>query len=74
MNVTALQEKKKNEEMKMSMKKAGEERRHVTDFRKAVSCPSAVIQGAARQKNGLRAVPGITGTLRKTNSHFDLTQ
>ena len=50
MNVTAHQEKKKNKETKMGMKKAREGRRYATDFRKAVHCPSAVVQGAARQK------------------------
>ena len=32
--------------------KAGEERRQA-DFKDAACCPSAVVQGAARQKNGL---------------------
>ena len=50
MNVTAHQEKKKNEETKTGMKKAGERRRQSTDFKKAVCCPSAVVQGAARRK------------------------
>ena len=52
MNVTTYQEKKKNEESKTGMKKAGERRRQVTNFRKAVCCPSVVNQGMARQKNG----------------------
>ena len=49
MNVTAYQEKKENEETKTGMKKVGERRRQSTDFRKAVCCPSAVVQGEARQ-------------------------
>ena len=57
MNVTAHQEKKKNDETKTGMKKAGERRRQLTDFGKAVCCHSAVVQGAARRKNGLRGVP-----------------
>ena len=32
MNITAHQEKKKNEELKTSKRKAGEERRQATDF------------------------------------------
>ena len=50
MNVAAHQEKKKNEETKTGMKKAGERRRRATDFRKAVCYPSAIVQGAARRK------------------------
>ena len=44
MNVIAHQE------TKTGMKKAGEGRRQATDFRKAVCCSSAVVQGAAQQK------------------------
>ena len=51
MNVTAHQEKEKNEETKTGKRKAGEERKQATDFKKAVCCPSAFIQGAAQQKN-----------------------
>ena len=47
MNVTDHEEKKKNEETKTGIKKAGERRRQATDFRKAVCCPSAAVQGAA---------------------------
>ena len=44
MNVTAHQEnKEKNEETKTGIEKAGERRRHATDFTKAVCCPSAVV-------------------------------
>ena len=50
MNVAAHQEKEKNE--KTDKRKAGEERR-LADFKKAACYPSAVVQGAARQKNGL---------------------
>ena len=74
MNVTTHQEKKKNEEVKMGMKKAGERRRQATNFREAVRCPSAVVQQAAWQKNGSRGVFGVTATLGKANSHFDPTQ
>ena len=51
MNVAAHQEKEKNENTIKS--RAGEERRQATDFIEAACCPSAVVQGAARQKNGL---------------------
>ena len=72
MNVTAYQEKKKEEETKTGVNKAGEERR--LDFRHAVCCPSAVVQAAARQKNGARGMPRIIKTLGKANSHFDPNQ
>ena len=58
MNVSAYQEKKKTEETKTGMKKAEEGRRHGTDFKKAVRCPSAVVQEAARQKMVPRECPG----------------
>ena len=51
MNVTAHQEKVKNEETKMGKRKAGKERRQATDFKEAVCCSSAVVQGVAQQKN-----------------------
>ena len=49
MNVTAHQEQEKNKETKMGNRKAGEEkkRKQATDFKEAVCCPSAVVQGAA---------------------------
>ena len=50
MNVAAHQEKKKNE--KTGRRKTGEERRQA-DFKEAACYPSAVVQGAARRKNGL---------------------
>ena len=74
MNVTAYQQKKKNEETKTGMKKAEERKRQSTNFRKTVCCPTAVVQGVARQKNGSRGVPVVTGALGKTNSYFDPTQ
>ena len=52
MNVAAHQEKKKNEKTNTGKRKL-EERRQMTDFKEAWCCPSAVVQGAARQKNGL---------------------
>ena len=49
MNVAAHQEKEKNE--KTGKRKA--EQRRQADFKEAACYFSAVIQGAARQKNGL---------------------
>ena len=50
MNVAAHQEKEKNE--KTGKRKEGVERRQ-TNFKEAACYPSAVVQGAARRKNGL---------------------
>ena len=47
MNVAAHEEK----DEKTGKRKAGEERRQA-DFKEAACYPSAVVQGAARQKNG----------------------
>ena len=52
MNVSAHQEWKKNEKTKTGKRKA-EGRRQVTDFKEAACCQSVVVQGPARQKNGL---------------------
>ena len=46
MNVTAHQEKKKNKETKTARKEQ-EKKKQATDFKEAVCCPSAVVQGAA---------------------------
>ena len=50
MNVAAHQEKEKNE--KTGKRKAGVERRQA-NFKDVACYPSAVVQGAARRKNGL---------------------
>ena len=50
MNVAAHQEKEKNEET--GKRNAGVERRQ-TNFKEAACYLSAVVQGAARRKNGL---------------------
>ena len=49
MNVTAHQEKEENEETKKGKRGAGEKKKtkHATDFKEAVCCSSAVVQGAA---------------------------
>ena len=71
MNVVAYQEEK-NE--KTGKRKAGEERKRA-DFKETACYPSAVVQGAARRKMVcVRGVPGVTGTLEKTNSNFNPTQ
>ena len=75
MNVFAHQEEENNEETKTGKRGTGERRRQATHFKEAVCCPSAVVQGAAWQKNSCaRGVPEVTGTLEKANSHFDPTQ
>ena len=59
MNVAAHQEKEKNE--KTGKRKAGVKRRQA-NFKEAACYPSAVVQGAARQKMVcVREVPGVTG-------------
>ena len=50
MNVIAHQEKK-NKETKTGKRRAGKERKQATDFKDAVCCLSAVVQGAALRKN-----------------------
>ena len=50
MNVAAHLDKENNE--KTGKRKAGVKRRQA-DFKEAACYPSAVIQGAARRKNGL---------------------
>ena len=49
MNVTAHQENEENEETKKGKRVAGvkKKRKEATDFKEAVCCPSAVVQGAA---------------------------
>ena len=72
MNVAAHQHKEKNE--KAGKRKTGEERKQA-GFKEVACYPSAVVQGAAwRKMVCVRGVPGVTGTLRKTNNHFNRTQ
>ena len=49
MNVTAHQEKEKNEKTKKGKRGAGQnkKRKQATDFEEAVYCPSGVVQGSA---------------------------
>ena len=72
MNVAAHQEKEKNE--KTGKRKAGEVRRQA-DFEEAACYPTLVVQGLYGEKMlCVRGVPGVTGTLGKTNSYFNPTQ
>ena len=50
MNVTAHQQKEENEETKKGKRGAGEKRKQATDFKEAVCCPSAVVQGQHSKK------------------------
>ena len=54
MNVTAHQEKEENEETKKGKRGAGEKKKkrkkQATDFKDAVCCPSAVVQGQHSEK------------------------
>ena len=52
MKVTAHQEKKKKEETKTGKRRAGEERntKQATNFKEAVCCPFAVVQGQHSEK------------------------
>ena len=74
MNVTAHQQKEKNEETNKGKKRAGEKkkRKQASDFEEAVSCPSAVVQKQHSEK--MKGVPGVPGTLGKDPRHFDPTQ
>ena len=75
MSVAAHQQLEKNEETKTGKREAREGRRQATNFKEAMCCPSAVVQGTAWRKNGCATgVPGVTGTLGKANSHFDPIQ
>ena len=59
----------------MGKREAEQRRRQAADFKEAVCCPSAIVQQAARLKNGCaRGVPGVTGPLETAKSHFDPTQ
>ena len=51
------------------------DRRRQVNFNEAACYPSAVVQGAARRKNGLcEGSARVTGTLGKANNHIDPTQ
>ena len=72
MNIADHQDKEKNE--KTGKRKAGVERRQA-NFKEAACYPSAVVQGAAWPKNGLRERSARDNwALGKANSHFDPIQ
>ena len=72
MNVAAHHDKEKNEK---TGKRKVEERRQENNFTEAAGCPSTVIHGQHGKKMVcVEGVPGETGTIGKTNSHFDLTK
>ena len=69
MNVTAHQEKEKNEETKT------DRRKEKTGDRFLKSCVLLLcgrLGGSTAKKSS--GVPGVTGTLGKANSHFDPTE
>ena len=70
MNVAAHQDKEKNE--KTGKKNAGEDRPILKGLRATLL---QSFRGLHRKKMVcLRGVLGVTGTLRKANSHFNPTQ
>ena len=71
MNVTAHQEKKKKE-TKTGKRRPGEKRKQATDFKKPCATLLQSFRGQHSEK--MKGVPGVTGTLWKSNSHFDPTQ
>ena len=67
MNVSAHQEKEKNE--KVGKRKTGEESRQATVFKETACCSSAVVQGQHSEKMVcVTGVPGVTGTLEKATA------
>ena len=70
MNVATHQEKEKNE--KTFKRKAGEDRPILKRLRATLLRSFRGLHG--EKMVCVRGVPGVTGTLGKTNSHFDPTQ
>ena len=70
MNVAAHQEKEKNE--KTGKRKAVEDRPILKRLRATLLRAFRVLHG--KKMVCMRGVPGITGILRKANSHFNPTQ
>ena len=57
------------------MNKRARKERKQADFKEVACYPSAVVQRLNGEKMVcVRGVPGLTGTLRKANSHFNPTQ
>ena len=75
MNVTAHQEKKKNEKTKTGKIKAGEERRRRPISKRLCFALLRLFRGQHGEKIvSVRGVPWVTGTLEKANSYFGQTQ
>ena len=72
MNVAAHQEKEKNK--KTGNRKAGEERRQANLKRLPATLLRSFRGLHVKKMVCVRRVPGVTGTLGKTNSHFDPIQ
>ena len=70
MNVAAHQEKEKNE--KTGKKNAGEDRPILKRLRDILLRSFRGLHG--EKMVCVRGVPGVTGSLGKTNSHFNPTQ
>ena len=72
MSVAANQGKEKNE--KTGKRKAGEQRRQADLKRLRATFLRSFWGLHGKKMVCVRGVPGVTGTLVKTNSHFDPTQ
>ena len=70
MNVAAHQDKEKNE--KTGIRKAGEDRPILNKLRATLLQSFRGLHG--KKMLCVRGVPGVTGTLGKTNSNFNPTQ
>ena len=70
MNVAVHQEKEKNE--KTGKRKVGEDRLFLKRLRATLLRSFRGLQG--KKMVCVRGVPGVTGILRKANSHFNPTQ
>ena len=74
MNVTTHQEKEKNEEMKKDKQRAGEKKKRKQGPILKKLCAALLRSFRGQHSKKCRGVPGVTGTLRKANSHFDPIQ
>ena len=71
MNVAAHQEEQNK---KKGKRKAGEERKQLSDFKRLRAILLRWFRGQHGEKMVcVRGVPGVTGILDKANSHFDPT-
>ena len=74
MNVTAHQEKDKNEETKKGKRRAGEKKRENMRPILKKLCAALLRSFRGQHSEKMKGVPGVTGTLGKVYSHFDPTQ